>query len=70
VQRYVNAAQGLPRPSDLEFVLFEKTPPDKVAAALLTLAQGLSRPTMGPKSGMPSSGSRLLLGSLISYIKK
>jgi hypothetical protein len=39
-QRYVNAAQGLPRPPDLEFVLFEKKHgPDKTAAALLTFAQ-------------------------------
>jgi hypothetical protein len=27
VQRYVNAAQGLPQLSDLEFVLFEKKRP-------------------------------------------
>jgi hypothetical protein len=43
-QRYVNAAQGLPQLSDLEFVLFEKTPPDKAAAAILTRAQGPSHP--------------------------
>jgi hypothetical protein len=43
-QRYVNAARGLPQLSDLEFVLFEKPPPDKAAAALVTLAQGPSHP--------------------------
>jgi DNA-binding transcriptional LysR family regulator len=41
---------GLPRLPDLEFAIYEKTRPDKataaLAAALLTLAQGPSRPTI------------------------
>jgi hypothetical protein len=49
-QRYFNAARGLPRLSDLEFVLFEKARRDKAAAALtaalLTLAQEQWRLTM------------------------
>ena len=48
--RILGAAQGLPRLPDLEFAIYEKTRPDKaaaaLAAALLTLARGPLRPTM------------------------
>lgn len=48
--RGLGAAHGLPRLPDLEFALYEKARPDRAAAALavalLTLAQGPSRPTM------------------------
>ena len=48
--RILGAAEGLPRLPDLEFAIYEKTRPDKAAAALaavlLTLAQGPSRPTI------------------------
>jgi DNA-binding transcriptional LysR family regulator len=41
---------GLPRLPDLEFTIYEKARPDKAAAALaavlLALAQGPSRPTI------------------------
>jgi len=47
--RILGAAESLPRLPDLEFALYEKTRPDKAASALaavlLTLAQGPSRPT-------------------------
>jgi DNA-binding transcriptional LysR family regulator len=48
--RILDTAQGLPRLPDLEFALYEKTRPDKAAAALAavlqTLAQGPWRPTI------------------------
>ena len=48
--RILGAAEGLPRLPDLEFAIYEKTRSDKAAAALaavlLTLAQGPSRPTI------------------------
>jgi len=46
----LGAQDGLPRLPDLEFALYEKVRPDKaaaaLAAALLALAQGPSRPTI------------------------
>ena len=48
--RILNMAEGLPRLPDLEFAIYEKARPDKPAAALaavlLTLAQGPSRPAI------------------------
>jgi DNA-binding transcriptional LysR family regulator len=48
--RILDAEAGLPRLPDLEFAIYEKARPDKVAAALaaalLALAQGPSRPWM------------------------
>ena len=48
--RILDIAQGLPRLPDIEFALYEKTRPDKAAAALAavlqTLAQGPWRPTI------------------------
>jgi hypothetical protein len=48
--RILGVAAGLPRLSDLEFAIYEKPRPDKAAAALaavlLTLAQGPSRPAI------------------------
>jgi DNA-binding transcriptional LysR family regulator len=48
--RILDAKVGLPRLPDLEFAIYEKPRPDKVAAALaaalLALAQGPSRPTI------------------------
>src|SRR6185312_3052399 len=48
--RILDAEEGLPRLPDLEFAIYEKTRPDKaaaaLAAALLALAQGPSRPTI------------------------
>jgi DNA-binding transcriptional LysR family regulator len=48
--RILGAAEGLPQLPDLEFAIYEKTRSDKAAAALaavlLTLAQGPSRPTI------------------------
>jgi DNA-binding transcriptional LysR family regulator len=48
--RILGPKEGLPRLPDLEFALYEKARPDKaataLAAALLTLAQGPSRPTI------------------------
>jgi DNA-binding transcriptional LysR family regulator len=49
--RILGAEEGLPRLPDLEFAIYEKARPDKAAAALaavlLTLAQGPSRPAIG-----------------------
>jgi DNA-binding transcriptional LysR family regulator len=48
--RILDAAAGLPRLPDLEFAIYETARPDKAAAALaavlLALAQGPSRPTI------------------------
>jgi hypothetical protein len=48
--RILGVEEGLPRLPDLEFAIYEKARPDKAAAALaavlLTLAQGPSRPAM------------------------
>jgi hypothetical protein len=48
--RILGVAAGLPRLPDLEFAIYEKPRPDKAAAALaavlLTLAQGPSRPDL------------------------
>jgi DNA-binding transcriptional LysR family regulator len=48
--RILGAEEGLPRLPDLEFAIYEKVRPDKAAAALaavlLTLAQGPSRPAI------------------------
>jgi len=48
--RILGGARSLKRNPDLEFALYEKTRPDKaavaLAAVLLTLAQGPSRPTI------------------------
>jgi DNA-binding transcriptional LysR family regulator len=48
--RILGTEDGLPRLPDLEFAIYEKTRPDKaaaaLAAALLALAQGPSRPTI------------------------
>src|SRR6202522_3917264 len=48
--RILDAEAGLPRLPDLEFAIYEKPRPDKaaaaLAAALLALAQGPSRPTI------------------------
>src|SRR6201990_474694 len=48
--RILGLAEGLPRLPDLEFAIYEKARPDKaalaLAAVLLTLAPGLSRPAM------------------------
>jgi DNA-binding transcriptional LysR family regulator len=48
--RILDAEAGLPRLPDLEFAIYEKARPDKaaaaLAAALLALAQGPSRPTI------------------------
>jgi DNA-binding transcriptional LysR family regulator len=48
--RIFGEAHGLPRLPDLEFAIYEKARPDKAAAALaanlLSLAQGPSRPTI------------------------
>jgi DNA-binding transcriptional LysR family regulator len=48
--RVLGPGDGLPRLPDLEFAIYEKTRPDKavtaLAAALLALAQGPSRPTI------------------------
>lgn len=48
--RILGAEEGLPRLPDLEFAIYEKARPDKAAAALaavlLTLAQGPSRPAI------------------------
>ena len=48
--RILGVEDGLPPLPDLEFALYERARPDKTAAALaavlLTLAQGLSRPTI------------------------
>jgi DNA-binding transcriptional LysR family regulator len=48
--RILGSEEGLPRLPDLEFAIYEKTRPEKAAAALalglLALAQGPSRPTI------------------------
>jgi hypothetical protein len=48
--RILGAAEGLPSFPDLEFAIYEKARPDKVAAALaaalMALGQGPSRPTI------------------------
>jgi DNA-binding transcriptional LysR family regulator len=48
--RILDAEEGLPRLPDLEFAIYEKARPDKaaaaLAAALLALTQGPSRPTI------------------------
>ena len=48
--RILDAEEGLPRLPDLEYAIYEKARPDKaaaaLAAALLALAQGPSRPTI------------------------
>jgi DNA-binding transcriptional LysR family regulator len=48
--RVLDAEAGLPRLPDLEFAIYEKPRPDKaaaaLAAALVELAQGPSRPTI------------------------
>ena len=48
--RILGLEEGLPRLPDLEFAIYEKARPDKAAAALaavlLTLAQGPSRPAI------------------------
>jgi DNA-binding transcriptional LysR family regulator len=48
--RILGVEQGLPPLPDLEFAIYEKARPDKAAAALaavlLTLAQGPSRPAI------------------------
>jgi DNA-binding transcriptional LysR family regulator len=48
--RILDAEAGLPRLPDLEFAIYEKARPDKAAAALaavlMALAQGPSRPTI------------------------
>ena len=48
--RILDAKEGLPRLPDLEFAIYEKARPDNaaaaLAAALLALAQGPSRPTI------------------------
>jgi DNA-binding transcriptional LysR family regulator len=48
--RILDAEEGLPRLPDLEFAIYEKARPDNaaaaLAAALLALAQGPSRPTI------------------------
>jgi DNA-binding transcriptional LysR family regulator len=48
--RILGAEEGLPRLPDLEFAIYEKARPDRapaaLAAALLALAQGPSRPTI------------------------
>ena len=48
--RILDAEEGLPRLPDLEYTIYEKARPDKaaaaLAAALLALAQGPSRPTI------------------------
>jgi DNA-binding transcriptional LysR family regulator len=48
--RILGVEEGLPRLPDLEFAIYEKARPDKAAAALaavlLTLAQGPSRPAI------------------------
>jgi len=48
--RILDVAEGLPRLPDLEFAIYDKPRPDKAAAALaavlLTLAQGPSRPAI------------------------
>lgn len=48
--RVLGAAEGLPRLPDLEFAIYEKARPDKVAvalaAALCAFAEGRPRPTM------------------------
>ena len=48
--RILGLEEGLPRLPDLEFAIYEKARPDKAAAALAaalqTLAQGLSRPAI------------------------
>jgi DNA-binding transcriptional LysR family regulator len=48
--RILNAEEGLPHLPDLEFAIYEKARPDNaaaaLAAALLALAQGPSRPTI------------------------
>jgi DNA-binding transcriptional LysR family regulator len=48
--RILGVGEGLPRLPDLEFAIYEKARPDKAAAALaaglLTLAQGSSRPAI------------------------
>jgi DNA-binding transcriptional LysR family regulator len=48
--RILDAGEGLPRLPDLEFAIYEKSKPDRaavaLAAALLALAQGPSRPTI------------------------
>src|SRR5882724_10963461 len=48
--RILGVGEGLPRLPDLEFAIYEKARPDKAAAALaavlLTLAQGPSRPAI------------------------
>jgi hypothetical protein len=48
--RILDAEAGLPRLPDREFAIYEKARPDKavaaLAAALSTLAQGPSRPTI------------------------
>jgi DNA-binding transcriptional LysR family regulator len=48
--RILGAEEGLPRLPDLEFAIYEKSRPDKAAAALaavlLTLGQGPSRPVI------------------------
>jgi DNA-binding transcriptional LysR family regulator len=48
--RILGVEDGLPRLPDLEFAIYEKPRPDKAAAALaavlLTLAQGPSRPAI------------------------
>jgi hypothetical protein len=48
--RILGSEQGLPLLPDLEFAIYEKARPDKAAAALaavlLTLAQGSSRPAI------------------------
>jgi DNA-binding transcriptional LysR family regulator len=48
--RILDGGEGLPRLPDLEFAIYEKSKPDRaaiaLAAALLALAQGPSRPTI------------------------
>jgi DNA-binding transcriptional LysR family regulator len=48
--RILGVEEGLPRLPDLEFAIYEKARPDKASAALaavlLTLAQGPSRPAI------------------------
>ena len=48
--RILDTEEGLPRLPDLEFAIYEKARPDEAAAALaavlLTLAQGSSRPAI------------------------
>jgi hypothetical protein len=66
--RILGVEEGLPPLPDLEFAIYEKVRPDKAAAALaavlLTLAQGSSRPAIWDEPTLRSS--RVGCGSIAS----